>query len=517
MSPTATPDAPVATRTLGIYVPIGLVFPSSLNPRKHFNKAEDDDLVASVKANGIMEPLVVRLGEAVMGGTAEPTYEIIAGERRFKAAQAAGLEELPVIVREATDAQLIEMAFTENDQRSGMHPIDDANGFARWLRLDPTLTVEAMADRLGRPVAAIKRRMRLLDLIPEVMEAFAEDRITVSHAERVAKVPADLQRAAFAACFEDVFDYESGGVKEVLAPTRKLNEWVMKNVRLKLDPHETQTQEEFPDLAEDLARLAAQGATVTALTDEYREKAPKPGDPLPSNLWQECKPRDKGAQRGVFVLGRRRGESIWFQLKELPKPAPAKSASSARASEPAAPSTPAPSSQRDDAKQRENDERARLLRRRVELEAIIQAGKKTKAMSRPLLVEIIQELSENIHVDTETGDQITAALKLPARALAYGSDPKGLARAPTPVLFQILGVMVVLCNSGRGRSADVYKSLGVDLKKITAAVTKEAAAEAKKTQAAVDKAAKAAKKPAAAPKAKATNKPAAKAKKGRGK
>jgi ParB/RepB/Spo0J family partition protein len=508
MSPTATPDAPAVARTLGIYVPIGLVFPSSLNPRKHFNKAEDDDLVASVKANGIMEPLVVRLDHVVMENSDAPAaYEIIAGERRFKAAQAAGLEELPVIVREATDAQLIEMAFTENDQRSGMHPIDDANGFARWLRLDPTLTVEAMADRLGRPVAAIKRRMRLLDLIPEVMEAFAEDRITVSHAERIAKVPADLQRAAFAACFEEVFDYESGGVKEVLAPARKLNEWFMKNVRLKLDPVET--QEEFPDLAEDLARIAAQGATVTALTDEYREKAPKPGDPLPSNMWTECKARDKGAQRGVFVLGRRRGQGIWFQLKEVPKPAPAKkpTTSSEPLSGPAAPAGPSSSSQRDDATPRENDERARLLRRRVELEAIIQAGKKTKAVSRPLLIEVITQLSEDISVDTETGDQITAALKLPARALSYGSDPKALAKAPTSALYQTVAVMVILRNPLR--QGETFKALGVDLKKITAAVTKDIAAQAKKTQAAVDKAAKAAKKPAKSKKL-ATTKAAAK-------
>ncbi len=491
MSPTATPDAPAATRTLGIYVPIGLVFPSSLNPRKHFNKAEDDDLVASVKANGIMEPLVVRPDHVVMENSDAPAaYEIIAGERRFRAAQAAGLEELPVIVREATDAQLIEMAFTENDQRSGMHPIDDANGFARWLRLDPSLTLDRLAERLGRPVAAIKRRMRLLDLVPEVLEAFEEDRITVSHAERIAKVPAEQQRAAYAACFEPKFDYEEGEVRDELVTVRQLNAWVMKNVALKLDAPEL--QEEFPELVEDLAKHAAKGATVTILSDQYSEKKPKDGDPLPSNLWNECKAKDKGAQRGVFILGRRRGQSIWFQLKELPKPAPALKPK-ASSSNPPPPlggsSSPAPAPSGDGgAKQRENDERARQLRARVEVEAIVQAGKKTKTIGRAVLIEILIALSESIQIDTETGDQITEALKLPSNALQYGSDPKQLAKASTPLLFQTLGAMVAMCTPFSRRTL-TYKALGVDLKKITASVTKQLADAAKKAQAAEKKSA----------------------------
>ncbi len=149
-------------------VPIDRVRPSPLNPRKNFNEAELDELAASIREKGLVQPLVVRPADAM--GT---SYEIVAGERRWRAAQKASLHLVPVIVRSLSDQEALELAIIENVQRSDLNAIEEAGGY-RELVERFGYTQEELGQIIGKSRSHLANTMRLLKL-PESVQALVRD------------------------------------------------------------------------------------------------------------------------------------------------------------------------------------------------------------------------------------------------------------------------------------------------------------------------------------------------------
>jgi ParB family transcriptional regulator, chromosome partitioning protein len=150
------------------------IVPSALQPRKDFAREALQELVDSIRQHGIIQPLIVR-----QVGT---RFELIAGERRWRAAQEAGLTQAPVIIRSAGDMEVLELSLIENLQRADLNPIEEAQGYAR-LANEFGMRQEDIALKVGRSRAAVANAMRLLDLHPQVQIWLAQDLLSVGHAK----------------------------------------------------------------------------------------------------------------------------------------------------------------------------------------------------------------------------------------------------------------------------------------------------------------------------------------------
>ncbi len=155
-------------------VPVTSVIPSPLQPRAHFFEAPLDELMESIREHGIIQPLIVR--------PANGKLELIAGERRWRAAVKLQLETVPVIEREATDQGVLEMALIENIQRENLDPMEEATGYVRLSR-EYGLTQEEIARRVGKNRASVANLIRLLDLHPDVQMQVARKALSVGHAK----------------------------------------------------------------------------------------------------------------------------------------------------------------------------------------------------------------------------------------------------------------------------------------------------------------------------------------------
>ena len=156
-------------------VRLASIVPSPLQPRKNFSPDALQELVDSIRQHGIIQPLIVR---RLNGGT----HELIAGERRWRAAQEVGLAEVPVIVRTATDLEVLELSLIENLQRTDLNAIEEAQGYAR-LRDEFGMKQDDIAEKVGRSRAAVANALRLLDLHPQIQTWVAQDVVSVGHAK----------------------------------------------------------------------------------------------------------------------------------------------------------------------------------------------------------------------------------------------------------------------------------------------------------------------------------------------
>ena len=155
-------------------VTLDKVVPSPLQPRTEFLAEQLSELVDSIRQHGIIQPLIVR--------QVEGTLELIAGERRFRAARELGLTEVPVIVREASDRDVLEMALIENLQRENLNPIEEATAYSR-LSKDFQMRQEDIAQRVGKNRATVANAMRLLDLPKNIQDMLARAIISTGHAK----------------------------------------------------------------------------------------------------------------------------------------------------------------------------------------------------------------------------------------------------------------------------------------------------------------------------------------------
>ena len=162
--------------------PVELIEPNPLQPRQEFKDSEMEELVRSIKENGIITPILISRSE--LG------YQLIAGERRWRAAQKAGLERIPAVVREASPIEALELALIENIHRQDLNPIEEALAYQRWLE-DTKTTQEELAKKLGRERSTITNMLRLLKLPELLQKDLINNRLSMGHARVLAGVKSE--------------------------------------------------------------------------------------------------------------------------------------------------------------------------------------------------------------------------------------------------------------------------------------------------------------------------------------
>lgn len=175
-----------------VNTPIGLIHPSPTNPRKSFPAEEMAEMIDSVKRHGILQPILVREWPATYAFDGEwpPKYELIAGERRYRAAKGAELDSIPVMVRQLTDNEVLEIQIIENLQRKGLHEIEEAEGYELMIK-DHGYTADELAEKIGKSRAYIYGRMKLTALCMGARLAFRDRKLTASTALLIARIPGE--------------------------------------------------------------------------------------------------------------------------------------------------------------------------------------------------------------------------------------------------------------------------------------------------------------------------------------
>src|SRR5438309_3148427 len=223
-------------------IPLEKILESKTKPRRFFDEAKLAELADNIRQHGVLQPILLRpLPEGEAG-----LFELVAGTRRYRASKLAKRESIPATVRDLTDAQALELQVIENVQRVDVHPLDEAQGYAALIELEPdTYTAESIAARVGRSPAYVNGRLRLIQLIPEAKQAFYEDKLTVAHAFEIARLQPNDQRRALQECFPQ---YRNAAAilkdKKAEATTvRELRAWIEQEIHLDLanapfDPQE---------------------------------------------------------------------------------------------------------------------------------------------------------------------------------------------------------------------------------------------------------------------------------------
>ena len=162
-------------------VPITQIEPNQFQPRSHFDEEALAGLTASIRELGVLQPILVRR-------IASDRYELVAGERRWRAAKRAGLQLMPVIVREVTDALSLQQALVENLHRDDLNPLEEAAAYQQLVE-DFGLTQEEVAQRVGKSRSAVANLLRLFQLPPQVQKLVAEGRLSAGHAKVILSTP----------------------------------------------------------------------------------------------------------------------------------------------------------------------------------------------------------------------------------------------------------------------------------------------------------------------------------------
>jgi ParB family chromosome partitioning protein len=166
--------------------PIELIDPSALQPRVHFDDAKLEELAQSIRANGVVQPLLMR--------PKGDRFELIAGERRWRAAQLAGLTKVPAVLRDVSDDKILELALIENIQREDLNPIEEALAYKKLIET-LGLTQETVAERVGRDRSFVTNYLRLLRLPEDIQQLVQVGRLSTGHARTlIALEDADAQR-----------------------------------------------------------------------------------------------------------------------------------------------------------------------------------------------------------------------------------------------------------------------------------------------------------------------------------
>ena len=186
LPPAPVPPAAGEPHESSLNVPVDAIQPNPLQPRRVFQDNRLEELAQSIRANGIIQPLVVRL---VNG-----RYQLVAGERRWRAAKLAGVALVPVVVRDIPEDRLLEITLIENIQREDLNPMETASAFAR-LSAELHLNAEQIGLRTGKDRSTVINLMRLLQLPPDIQQLISEGKLTAGHGRCLLSLPnAELQR-----------------------------------------------------------------------------------------------------------------------------------------------------------------------------------------------------------------------------------------------------------------------------------------------------------------------------------
>jgi ParB family chromosome partitioning protein len=222
---TATLEAP-AVQTKFEVLPLTHITPSPMNPRKRFDEKGLKELAESIKAHGVQQPIVVR-----PDGNKRDRYEIVVGERRYRASKLAGNTEIPALINHLSNAAALEIMVIENLQRENVHPLEEALGYEALMKKPsssdvdlelgelpgaPKHTVQSIAAKVGKSVEYVYARLKLLALVPASREAFEQGHITAGHAVLIARLQPGDQLKALAACFKNyVTQFEDQAIKKL--------------------------------------------------------------------------------------------------------------------------------------------------------------------------------------------------------------------------------------------------------------------------------------------------------------
>src|SRR5581483_566055 len=185
LTPGGSPSERKGVMNLGIEE----IRPNRAQPRRHFDEVHIEELAESIRSKGVLLPLIVR--------RASEGYVLVAGERRWRAAQKAGLRELPVMVREVTDKEAFEIALIENIQREDLNPVEEAEAFKRLIE-EHGLTQEELAARVGKDRSTVANALRLLRLPEPIKQAIVAGQLSMGHARALLAIAdeGDLRKAA---------------------------------------------------------------------------------------------------------------------------------------------------------------------------------------------------------------------------------------------------------------------------------------------------------------------------------
>jgi ParB family chromosome partitioning protein len=185
-TPAPVSPAPGESSESSLNIPVDAIQPNPLQPRRVFQDNRLEELAQSIRANGIIQPLVVRLVDG--------HYQLVAGERRWRAAKLAGVAIVPVVVREIPEDRLLEITLIENIQREDLNPMETASAFAR-LSAETNLNAEQIGNRTGKDRSTVINLMRLLQLPPDIQQLISEGKLTAGHGRCLLSLPkAELQR-----------------------------------------------------------------------------------------------------------------------------------------------------------------------------------------------------------------------------------------------------------------------------------------------------------------------------------
>jgi ParB family chromosome partitioning protein len=200
---------------------------SLTNPRKTFDHKTLNEMAESIRAVGLLQPILVR------PTATEGRFEIVAGARRFRAARLAEVESVCVRVCQLTDAQTLEAQLIENLVRADVHPYEETQGFLALMRLDPArYTAQELAAKTGKSVTFVLQRLKLADLIPAAAKSFQKDEIATGHALLLARLSTPQQVEAFPHCFADV--WLEGKQKKRLVNVAEFSHYIESNIILEL-------------------------------------------------------------------------------------------------------------------------------------------------------------------------------------------------------------------------------------------------------------------------------------------
>ncbi len=203
---------------------------SPTNPRQHFEENALRELAESIKTQGVLSPILVRS----LPENFPEHFEIVTGARRFRAAQLAGLDTVPVRIVSLPDNEALEVQVVENLQRSEIHPLDEARGFRALLQLDGAgYDIHKISVKIGKTPNYVATRLKLTELVPEVAEAFLKDGLAIGHALLIAKLPEGMQKEALSQAYASAWG--DGKHERVLRPIASLQAWIEQHVFLQLD------------------------------------------------------------------------------------------------------------------------------------------------------------------------------------------------------------------------------------------------------------------------------------------
>jgi ParB family chromosome partitioning protein len=237
--------------------PVERIVPQPGQPRQHFDDAELAELTASIEEHGVIEPLVVRRVPSAMGDARKDTFELIAGERRWRAAQKAGLREVLVVVKDVSPVAAFELALVENLARADLNPIEIAEAYDRLIR-EHNFTHDSLAQRMSRDRTTVVNALRLLKLPTAVRSLVISRELSEGHARALLGAPTP-------AALADIADKTVRG----RLPVRKVEELVRLAKRKTGSGEKTPKKEEKTPAIRDLeARLARRLGTRVEVRDE---------------------------------------------------------------------------------------------------------------------------------------------------------------------------------------------------------------------------------------------------------